>query len=113
MIVNANSIVQYVIQIKNGIMKHVNVNVKIMVKKIKVGILAHAYVRIVSTWNLKKSYGIISVVDIVSTKTTNLTSTPSINCHSMKVKDCYILDTVLLAIILLLINITFCYHYAK
>ena len=49
MIVNANSIVQYVIQIKNGIMKHVNVNVKIMVKKIKVGILAHAYVRIVST----------------------------------------------------------------
>ena len=55
MIVNANSIVQYVIQIKNGIMKHVNVNVKIMVKKIKVGILAHAYVRIVSTWNLKKA----------------------------------------------------------
>ena len=31
MIVNANSIVQYVIQIKNGIIKHVNMNVKIIV----------------------------------------------------------------------------------
>ena len=33
MIVNANSIVQDVIQNKNGIRKHVNVNVKIMVGK--------------------------------------------------------------------------------
>ena len=41
-IVNANSIVQYVIQIKNGIIKHVNVNVKfiISVTKIIIGILA-------------------------------------------------------------------------
>ena len=44
---NGNSIVQHVIQIKNGIMKHVNVNVKIIisVKKIIVGILAHVFVR--------------------------------------------------------------------
>ena len=50
MIVNANSIVQYVIQIKNEIIKHVNVNIKIIVgaKKIIVGILAHVFVRIVS-----------------------------------------------------------------
>ena len=50
MIVNANSIVQHVIQIKNGIIKHVNVNVKIIVhaKKIIVGILAHVFVRIAS-----------------------------------------------------------------
>ena len=49
-IVNENSVVQYVIQIKNRIIKHVNVNVKIIVrtKKITVGILAHACVRIVS-----------------------------------------------------------------
>ena len=49
-IVNANSIVQYIIQIKNGIIKHVHVNVKIIVhaKKIKVGILAHVFVKIVS-----------------------------------------------------------------
>ena len=51
MIVNANSIVQYVIQIKNEITKHVNVHVKVIVsaKKIIVGILAHVFVRIVST----------------------------------------------------------------
>ena len=50
MIVNENSIVQHAIQIKNGIMKHVNVNVKIIVsaKKIIVGILAHTFVRTAS-----------------------------------------------------------------
>ena len=47
-IANANSIVQHVIQIKNGIKKHVNVNVKIIVsaKKNVAGILAHVFVRI-------------------------------------------------------------------
>ena len=37
-----------IIQIKNGIMKHVNASVKIIVsaKKITVGILAHVFVRI-------------------------------------------------------------------
>ena len=41
--------VQYVIQTKNGIIKHVNMNVKIIVhaKKIIVRILAHVFVRIV------------------------------------------------------------------
>ena len=50
MIGNANSIVQHVIQINNGIIKHVDVNVKtiISVKKIIVGILAHVFVRTVS-----------------------------------------------------------------
>ena len=50
-IINANTIVQHVIQVKNGITKHVNVNLKINVtaKKIMVGILAHLFVRIVST----------------------------------------------------------------
>ena len=54
MIVNVNSIVQYVIQIKSGIIKRVNVNVKIIVsaKNIKVGILAHVFVRIVSISNV-------------------------------------------------------------
>ena len=48
---NANSIVQYAIQIKNGIIKNVNANVKIIIhakKKIIVGIIAHVFVRIVS-----------------------------------------------------------------
>ena len=46
-IVNANSTVQHVIQIKNKIMKHVNVSVKIIIhaKKIIVGILAHVFVK--------------------------------------------------------------------
>ena len=49
-IVNANSIVQHVIQIKNGIIKHFNVNVKIIAiaKKILFGILAHVFLRIAS-----------------------------------------------------------------
>ena len=49
-IVNANSSVQYVIQIKNKIIKHTNLNVKIIVsaKKIIVGILAHVFMRMVS-----------------------------------------------------------------
>ena len=44
-IVNANSIVQNIIKIKYGIIKHVNVNVKIIVhaKKIIVGILVHVF----------------------------------------------------------------------
>ena len=59
---------------------------------------------------------IITVMDIASTKktiATNVTSTASINCHSIKVRDCYILHTLLLAIIFLLITIIIYYHYAK
>ena len=56
---------------------------------------------------------IIPVMDIVSRKKTNATSSPSINCRTIKVKDCYILHTVLLVIILPLIIITFLYHYVK
>ena len=41
-------------------------------------------------------------MDIVSTKKTNVTSTASISCRSIKVRDYYILHTVLLAIMLLL-----------
>ena len=44
---------------------------------------------------------------------TNVTSNVSLNCHSKKVRDCYILHTVLLAIILLLIVTIMCYNYAK
>ena len=50
MIVNANLIVQHVIKIKNGSIKHVNVNVKIITsaKNIIVRILAHVSVQIAS-----------------------------------------------------------------
>ena len=50
MIVTTNSIVQHIVQIKNGIIKHVNVSVKIILhaKKTMIGILAPVFVRIVS-----------------------------------------------------------------
>ena len=48
MIVNANVVAQFATQIKNGIMTHPNVSVKIIVhaKNFKVGILAHVFMRI-------------------------------------------------------------------
>ena len=50
MIANTNLIVQQLIQIKNGVINHDNLNVKIIVsaKMIIVGILAHVFVRMVS-----------------------------------------------------------------
>ena len=61
-------------------------------------------------------------MDIVSKKkkkkmtitiVTNVMSTASINCHHKKVRDCYILHIVFLAIILLLVITIICYYYAK
>ena len=48
-IVNANSIVQHEIQIKNEITKHVKVNTKLIVsvKNIIAGILSHVFLTIV------------------------------------------------------------------
>ena len=48
MVVHVNSIVQCSIQIKNGIMKHVNVSVKVIAsaKRIIVGILAYVLPKI-------------------------------------------------------------------
>ena len=118
--VNANSIAQHVIQIQNGIIKHVNVNVKIIVsaKKIVVGILAHIFVRIVSilnniTDNSEIEYDdIMSVMNIVSTKriktiVTNVTK----NRHSKQERD--ILRTVSVVVLLLLIFCIISYHYGK
>ena len=47
MLVNVNSIAEYVIQIKNGVIKQVNVEVKVIVsaEKVMVGILAHVFER--------------------------------------------------------------------
>ena len=50
MTLNENSIEQHVIQIKHGIIKHVNVSVDIILnaKNIIVGVLEHLFVKIVS-----------------------------------------------------------------
>ena len=53
-------------------------------------------------------------MDIESTKSTNAIATNVTKCcHSKKVRDCYILHTVLLMIILLLIITIICCHYAN
>ena len=46
---------------------------------------------------------------MTNTIATNVTK----NCHIEKVRNCYVLHTVLLMIILLLVNAITCYHYAK
>ena len=58
------------------------------------------------------------VMDTVSTKKKNTTATNvainvSMNCHSKRVGNCYILHRVLIVIILLLIIIIICYYYTK
>ena len=61
---------------------------------------------------------VVIVMNNLSTKNTNtgatnITSTASINCHSKKVGNCFILHTFLLAFILKLIITIISYHYAK
>ena len=90
-------------------------NVKIIVsaKKIIVGILVS-----IADISVTERDKIIIAMDIVSTKkttaiATNVTSTASINYHGEKVRDFYILHTVLLVIIILVIIIIICCYYAK
>ena len=72
MIVYANLIVQHVIEVKNGIIRQVNVNLKIIVsaKKITAWILAQVRIATFDDWKAKYDE-IIYVMDIASTKTTN------------------------------------------
>ena len=100
-IINGNSIVQYVIQIKNGIMKHVKVNV--CKKKEKdyswnpsTCICENSkYLKSIVVTSVTECDKIVIVMDNVLTKktntiamkkisaiATNFTSTASISCHS-------------------------------
>ena len=111
MVVNANSIVQHVTQIKNGIIKHVNVNVKIIVSAKK------DYSWDMYLWEKQvfKKY-CWYFTDCMWKKANTIATNVSINCHNEKVRykfDCYISHTILLAIILLLIITIICYDYAK
>ena len=128
-IVNTNSIVQLAIQIKNGITKDVNVNVKIIVHANKDYGRNHGtficengrYLKSIADNPVIACDKVISVLDIVSTKmtniiSTNVVSTASVSFHSEKgwsKTDCSNLYTVLLAIILLMIITIICYHYAE
>ena len=103
---------------QKGIIRHVDVNVKVIVnaKRIKVGILANVFLRIANIAMIECDE-MIAVMDIVATKitnaiATNVTSNASINFHGKKVRDCYILYTLLLVIILPLIVMIICCCYA-
>ena len=121
MIVNANSIVQRVIQIKNEI----KINANASLKKHHTSKKDYSWSPSTCIFNNSKYRKCIadtsviscdeniSVMDIVSTKMTNTIATyASINFHTKKVKDCYILHTVLLAMMLLLIITIICCHCA-
>ena len=76
------------------------------------------YLKSFADTSLTECDEIITFMDNVSTKKTNtigknVTSTASINFHSKNVRDCCILHTFLLVIILLLVITIICYHYAK
>ena len=76
------------------------------------------YLKSVADTSVTECDGIPIAIDNLSTKktntiATNITSTDSINCYGKKGRDCYILHTVLLAIILLLIIIIIYSHCAK
>ena len=80
MIVNANSVVQHVIQIKNKIIKHVHVNVKIIVsaKSWNPNTCTYQdskYLRSIADNSVVDCDKIITVMDIVSTKMTNTIAT--------------------------------------
>ena len=119
-IANAKSIVQPAIYVKNGIMKHASVSVKINVN-------AKNYSQNPSSRICKNGKCLKSIVDdsktvydeiiyVMDIASTNITSTVSINSDDKKVRykiDCYILHTTLLVIILLLIIAIICYHHTK
>ena len=99
MIVNAISIVQHVIHIKNGIIKHVNANVKIIVHPKKDFSWNPSTCICENSKYLKSIADRLQSFDLtmgnVSTKytntiATNVTSSASINCHNKKVRDFYL-----------------------
>ena len=118
MIVNTNSIVQNLIQIENGIIKHVYKNYGTWKKDYSwnpsICICENdKYLKSILDTSVISCGEIISVMDIASTKMTNtIAKNVSINSDGKKVKykiDSYILNIVLLVIILLLIVTIICY----
>ena len=74
------------------------------------------YLKSIADTSVTECEEIIIIMDNISKKkdySNKVTSTTLTNCHSKKIKDCYILHTVLLAIILILIIIIICYQYVK
>ena len=124
-------------QIKNGIIKHVNVNV-IEIIEIRIEIIfkhnknyswnlsictfdSSSYLKSIVNASIIMCDKIIYVMDILSTNRlnaliANVMSNVSINLNDKKVSykiNFYILHMVLLSIMLLFIIAVSCYHYAK
>ena len=123
MIVNANSIVQHVIQINNKTCQCKCKNYRKCKKDYgwnpSTCICENSkYLKCIADISMTECDETVIVMDIIATKktntiATNVTSTALINCHSKKVRDCYILRTVLLVSKLLLIITIIFYNYAK
>ena len=122
MIVNANSIVQHVIQIKKWNNKTCQCECKNYRQSKKdyswnpstCTYENSKYLKSVVDTSVITYDGIISLMDIVSTKNANtIVTNISINYQSEKIRDCFILHTVLLTIILPLKIAIICYHYTK
>ena len=76
------------------------------------------YFKSVANTSVTKSDKIVIFMNNLSTKKTNtistyVTTTTLINCHSIKVRDCYIFNTVLLVVIVLLIIVSICCYLIK
>ena len=116
-IVNTNSIVQHVTQIKNGTMKHANMSVKIVIstEKIKVWTLTDLFMKLASIVD-ESVIMCNEVLNITSNIPANLKSVVSTDFDDKnvihKMNSC-ILQTVLVDIILLLMIAFICYYYAK
>ena len=121
MIGNENSIVEHVIQIKkwnNKICqcecKNYNMCKKYYSWNTNTCICENSkYLKGFADTSVTEFGEIVIVMNNLSTKnqntiTANVTSTASINCHSKKLRDCYILHIVLLITIKLFIAISIC-----
>ena len=99
-IINKNSIEKHIIQIKNGILMHVNMSEKGIVRAKNIIVGKH-FKSIADD----KVIACDEIVSVTNSVITNVTIT-----YKM---DCYILHTFLLVTICLYIIAIICYHYAK
>ena len=90
-------------------MFHVNVNANLKVKKQKWN---NETYQCECKWiSMSMDIVLTKKRNTIATKKANVTSTASISCYSKKVRDCHLLHTVLLVILLLCIKNRTCYYF--
>ena len=118
---NSNSIVQLESQISNGITKHVNASVKLILHLKRIHEEIRIYLKGIADYSKTVYNEIIYVMNILSTNVlstvlANVRSTILTNSDDEKLRykmECYILHIVLLVIILLFIIVIICDHHVK